>query len=203
DQIIGRGAAGELPARPRHHRRDRRDAPRVGQLADRERRIGIERDDEIALLAKDELAADYAGAVRVGLVVLDDDLDRVGLAADLEPVLHGRADALDHPRCRLAEVRADAGLGTDETDLEGSRLGTRDVDVQGPGSGGEPGDAAGFEKRSPADRALASGQFVASLYHGDLLHWSPSSLVSIHARIPGASPEGWCRRRPPDPWRGV
>jgi hypothetical protein len=200
DEIVGGGAARELPSRPGHVRRDRRHAPRVGQLAHGEGRVRIEAQDEIALLAKHQLAADDARAVRIGLIVLDDQLDRVRLAADLQPVLEGRPNALDRPRRRFAEIRADPGLRPDEADLEGSRLGPGDVDVERDGGGGEPRHSAGLEKRAPADLRLRPDSSWP-LRHSDLL--VEPRRASIHARVAGASPERRHSRRPPDPWRGV
>src|SRR5207244_434507 len=91
-------------------------------------------------------------SIRIGLIVLDDELDGVGLAADLQSVFDHPPDSFDHPGRGLAEIGADTRLRPDEADLERPRLGSRHVHAKSA-RGGQPYQATGLEEGRPADGA--------------------------------------------------
>src|SRR4029453_14427215 len=66
----------------------------------------------------DRAPAHRCGPVGVRLAVLDQDLDRVGGAADLQAVLERRADALEDEVVGLAEAGQGTGLGADVAELD-------------------------------------------------------------------------------------
>jgi hypothetical protein len=78
---------------------------------------------QVDLGAGDQVAGDGGGPVGVGLAVLDQDLDRVGGAADPQPVLEGRPDAVQDEGVGLAEAGQGPGLGADVAELDGPPLG--------------------------------------------------------------------------------
>src|SRR5205085_2271061 len=53
--------------------------------------------DDIDLVLQDKVVGDLRGATLVGLAVLGDDLDLVGLAADFQPLLKIFANVREHP----------------------------------------------------------------------------------------------------------
>src|SRR5262249_2071935 len=128
----------------------------VGQLADGERRVRIEGQDQVAFLAQHQLAGDRARAIRIGLAVLDDDVDTVRLAADLQSVLERRLDSLDRPRRDLAEICATSRLRGPDPEFARWRLRPRHRCRPKRPSHADASHAGRLEEYSPAD-------------HGDLL----------------------------------
>jgi hypothetical protein len=77
------------------------------------------RHDDVHAVIGDEVTGDGGGTVRVGLGVLDDELDRVDLTvAALEAVLDGRLPLLDAPGVRDAERGERTGERRHEADLD-------------------------------------------------------------------------------------
>ena len=118
--LVGRGAAAEVVGLPRAVVGDAGDAERLGLVGDRVDRVGRRGDHhDVDAVVGDEVAGDRGRAVRVGLRVLHDELDRVRLpVAALEAVLDGGLPLLDAERVGLAERRQRAGERRDEADLD-------------------------------------------------------------------------------------
>jgi hypothetical protein len=90
---------------------------RVGRLR------GAGGQDQIDLGAGDEVASHGCGPVGIRLAVLDQDLDRVGGADDLQAVLERRADAVQDEGVGLAEAGQRTRLRADVAELDRPTLG--------------------------------------------------------------------------------
>ena len=72
---------------------------------------------------QDQFGGDFRGARGARLAVLADDLDRIGLAADLQARLEDFVDLIDDEAVGFAEAGERAGLRAHMPDLDGLRLG--------------------------------------------------------------------------------
>jgi hypothetical protein len=93
-------------------------------------------------LLVDQLLGDLAGAHRVGLAVLDQDLQRVRALADVQAVLEPLPDGVEHEAVGVAEGEQRPALGAHEAELDrspvGQRFGAAAAGQQGgAGQGGE------------------------------------------------------------------
>ena len=102
------------------------------------------RDDQhhVDLVGVDERLRQLAGARRIGLGVPVEDLDRIGLVADLQARRQRLAGDLENIAVGLAEPAERAGARADEADLE-RRLGACGESAVGARGGGEAGGAGG------------------------------------------------------------
>ncbi|MDT4840122.1 hypothetical protein FQZ97_739340 [compost metagenome] len=158
-------AAGEEPRLPR---RDGGDARHLVDLALVGHRVGGFRggrhQHQVDAVGEDQLAGHLRRAVGVGLAVLDDDLQAVGLAGDVDAVLQQLADAVDDEAVGGGERRQRAGLRADVADaddlLAGEGRSARQV-----GEHGGAGDRASGAQEVAA--AQAAGQFLV-VHVGDL-----------------------------------
>ena len=92
-------------------------ADRIGGL----RRRGDQH--QVDLVVDDQLLGDLGGAVRIGLAVLDDDLDRARGVADLEAALGRLAELAEDEVVGLGEGGERPGLRADVAELDRSCLG--------------------------------------------------------------------------------
>ncbi len=118
EALVRRSAAREQPALPRDHGGNRRNAAAVCEFADCDRAIAVLRQNQIAAFAQNKFAGDGGGAVRVGLVVANDQLDIVFLSADVQPLGQMLLHLLDRPAFRFAKGGADAREAADIADLD-------------------------------------------------------------------------------------
>ena len=120
--LVGRGAAAEEVRLPRAVVGDAGHLQSFRLVGDRVHRVRRGGDlDDVDAVVGDEVAGDGGGAVRVGLGVLDDDVDRVDLAVTaLDAVLGGSLPLLHQPLVGLAEGGEVAGQRADEADLDGA-----------------------------------------------------------------------------------
>jgi hypothetical protein len=136
-------------------RRHARDAGRVFDLAHGRHRIGglgCRCDQhQIDLVGHDQLARHVGGAIGIGLAVLDHDLDRIAVVADLEAAAHRVGEIRDHEIVGLGEGRERPGLRADIAELQG--LGGADRRRE-YGTGGKPRAARqrAFDQRAPVER---------------------------------------------------
>jgi hypothetical protein len=94
----------------------------------------------------DQLPGDLAGAHRVGLAVLDQDLQRVGPAADLQAVLEPLPDGVDDEAVGVAEGEQRSALRGHEAELDRLPVGQR---VGGGAAGQQRGAGQGGELDEP------------------------------------------------------
>jgi hypothetical protein len=106
-----------------------RDARHLIELGDVGGRIAVDRaargGDDVHLVFQNKLAGDFRGASLVGLAVLGDDLDLVGLSADLQSGRQYLADAGERPILRFGEARHGAGFRADVADLDDEVVGAQ------------------------------------------------------------------------------
>ena len=81
---------------------------------DRSRRRG----NDIDLVLEDEFVREFRGPALVGLAVLGDELDLVGLATDLKAGLQRFTNAVERPILRFGETGHWTGLRADVADLD-------------------------------------------------------------------------------------
>src|SRR5215813_14833818 len=79
-------------------------------------------EDEINLVAEDELGGDLGGAAAARLAVLADDLDLVGTPAALQTLGQDAADLFEDEAVRFAEARERTRLRADVPDLDDAAL---------------------------------------------------------------------------------
>ena len=98
-------------------------------------------DDEVDLVAEDQLGGHLGGAAAARLAVLGDDLHRIAPSADAQAGGEQAAHLIEDEAVGLAEAGERAGLRADVPDLDGARLGTgRDhAQHRRRGKGAEPG----------------------------------------------------------------
>src|SRR3712207_1981704 len=120
ERLLGIALAAEEVRLPRRVVRDARDAVELALVGD-----GVDvlrralHDHEVDRVLQDEVARHGARAVRVGLRVLDDDLDLAGALLGLDAVLERLANALEDEVVGLAEAGQRARLRRDVADLQG------------------------------------------------------------------------------------
>src|SRR5262249_9572360 len=92
------------------------------ELGDIGRGIAVDRSarggDDVDFVFEDEFAGDFGRAAFVGLAVLGDHLDLVGLAAHLPTGRQDLTTAVERPILRPREPRHGAGLRRDVTDFD-------------------------------------------------------------------------------------
>ena len=113
------GAAAEIPGFPRHDGGKARHARRLAGVGDRIDGLG-RRDGEhqVDRLVVDQVLGELAGAGRIGLRVLVEDLDAEFLAAELDAVGQRLPGEVEHIAVGLAEAGERPGARADEADLE-------------------------------------------------------------------------------------
>ena len=153
--LAGLGAAAEVPGLPRHDRRHAGNARRLAGVSDRIDRLG-RRDDQhhVDLVGIDQRLRQLAGARRIGLGVAIEDVDPVGLVADLEARSQRLAGEFEHIAVGLAEPAERAGARADEADLE-RRLGARGESAVRAGGRREARGAGGHDQSAPRYRRAA------------------------------------------------
>ena len=82
--------------------------PVAGWYADRRLGVTILNEDQVAFLPKHEFACDHRRSVGIGLVILDDEFDCIGLTADLEAIFYVSLHPFMDPAVRLGERSAHA-----------------------------------------------------------------------------------------------
>ena len=106
------------------------DAGHLVELGDVGGRVAVDRAargaDDIDFVLEDKLARDLGRAAFVGLAVLGDDLDLVGLAADLQAGREYLANAGERPILRFGETGHRPGLWADMADLDYEIVGAQD-----------------------------------------------------------------------------
>ncbi len=119
--IRGRAAPeiDDLPGRVGGNARHLVDLALVGHRVHRVAGRGA--DHQIDLVLEDQLGRDLGGAVRVGLGVPGQDLDRIGPPADLDAAADRSPGIGEHKPVGLTERCQRPGLRADETDLYRSR----------------------------------------------------------------------------------
>ncbi len=119
EPLLGLAASGEEPRLPR---RDRRDARRLVELALIGDRIGRLRgrsdQHQVDLAREDEVGRDLGSAVRVGLAVLDQDLDRERARPGLDAVLKRLLHLAEHEGVGFGKGRERSRLRADIAELE-------------------------------------------------------------------------------------
>ena len=118
-RLAGLGAAAEIPGLPGHDGGQAGHARRLAGVGDRVDGLG-RRDGEhqVDRLVVDQILGELAGARRIGLRVLVEDLDAVFLAAKLDAVGQRLAGEVEHVAVGLAEAGQRPGARADEADLE-------------------------------------------------------------------------------------
>jgi hypothetical protein len=96
---------------------------------------------QVDLAGVDQFVRHFGGAVGIGLAVLDDDLDRVGLVADLDAVGDRLLELAQHEAVRLGEDRERTGRRRHQSDLDGADLRAQ----HGRRHCQQRGSAAGFQ----------------------------------------------------------
>ena len=115
----------------------------------------------------DQLLGDLSGTGRAGLAVLNDDVDLVGLPADLEALRIGRErpHRAQHELIAGAEVGQVSGERRDEADGDGpGALDTGSAGTEEPaGANGQRAGAHALEQRTPRDRLIPQHPVIRSL----------------------------------------
>ena len=147
--LAGLRAAPEVPGLPRHDRRHAGNARRLARVGDRIDRLGG-RDDQhhVDLVGIDQRLRQLAGARRIGLGVAIEDVDAVGLVADLEAGSERLPREFENIAVGLAESAKLAGARADEADLQ-RRLGARGKRAVRAGGRREAGGAGGHDQSAP------------------------------------------------------
>src|SRR5207302_3048042 len=103
---------------------DARDLVDLGLIGHRIGGVGRSRgDDEIDLVAEDQLGGDLGGTAAARLAVLADDLDLVRATATLHALRQDAADLLEDESVSLAEAGERTRLRADVADLDDPALG--------------------------------------------------------------------------------
>jgi hypothetical protein len=76
---------------------------------------------QVDLVFDDRLLGDFGGTIGIGLAVADDDLDRIGLAADLQAASQDGLHVVEDVGIRFGESGERPGLRTHTADLERAR----------------------------------------------------------------------------------
>src|SRR5215213_5315637 len=167
---------------------------RVGRLR------GAGGQNQVDLGAGDEVAGHGRGPVGVRLAVLDQDLDRMGGAADLQAVLECRADAVQDEGVGLAEAGQGPRLGADVAELDGPALGAAAGPAalllvvlaggqQGRERQGGPGQA---QEAAPVEPARPEQVVERGMHrlvgHGYLLVGTPADGHGAAVAAPGGRP---------------
>jgi hypothetical protein len=168
EAFLGIAVAAEEIRLPRAVRGDAGDLVHLGLVGDRVGGIGRgRRDDEIDLVARDQLGGDFRGARAARLTVFADDLDLIGVAAALQPRFEDLVHLVDDEPIALAETGERPGLRADVPDLDRLRLRVGGDHAQ-DGGRRERADAA-RDHRAAIDAGAGGGLVcdVRIVTHGD------------------------------------
>src|SRR5262249_28389226 len=125
----------------------------LGLVGDRIGGVGRRRrEDEIDLVAEDELGGDLGGAAAARLAVLADDLDLVGAPAALPTLGQDPGALFEDEAVGFAEARERTGLRADVTDLDDAALGVGRDHLQHRRR--RNGAEAGADERSARDAGV-------------------------------------------------
>ena len=115
EALLRIAVAAEEVGLPRAIGGDARHLVDFGLVGDRIGGVGrIGGDDEIDLVAQDQLGGDFRGARAARLAVLADDLHRIGLAAALQPGLQDVVHLIEDEAVGFAEAGERPGLRADD-----------------------------------------------------------------------------------------
>ncbi|MNF60731.1 hypothetical protein D3C84_423530 [compost metagenome] len=165
ETLLRLAATGKEPRLPRRHRGDARDfvdfalvGHRVGGFR------GRRHQHQIDLVRENQLARHFRRAVGVGLAVLDDDLQAIGLAGHGDRVLQDLLERLDDVVVGCRKGRQRPGLRADITELDHPLAANGKVERQA-GQCHAAGSHAGTAQEITAGEVAAKQVFIVVVCH--------------------------------------
>ena len=147
--LAGLRAAPEVPGLPRHDRRHAGNTRRLACVGDRIDRLRGRNDQHhVDFVGIDQRLRQLAGARWIGLAVAIEDVDPVGLVANLQTGGQRFPGEFENIAVSLAESAELAGARADEADLE-CRLGACGESAVRAGGRCEAGCAGGHDQSAP------------------------------------------------------